>query len=137
MKKIKWVSAVLFLGFLTVSCLDDERVDNINYQMKAIDSVDIQAVNGVREITEIKTYYTRLGSCEDFLDFDYSGFEMERRVALITWKVEGDSCTEAAEADYATLRFRPERPGNYTFKFWKGKDSLNQSVFIEKTITIE
>lgn len=137
MKKIKWISAVLFLGLLTVSCLDDEQVDNIYYQMKPIDSIDIQAVNGVREITEIKTYYTKSGSCEDFFDYDYRGFDMERRVALITWKVEGDNCTEISEADYAVLRFRPEKAGDYTFKFWNGNDSTNQPVFIEKTITIE
>jgi len=137
MKIIKWISPVLFLGLLTVSCLDDEQVDNIYYRMKQIDSIDIQAVNGVREVTEIKTYFTKSSSCEDFFDYDYRGFDMERRVALVTWEVEGENCAEISEADYSVLRFRPEKKGDYTFKFWSGNDSANQPVFIERTITIE
>ena len=35
------------------------------------------------------------------------------------------------------FNFRPEEKGIYTFKFWNGKDSSNQNIWIEKTIVVE
>lgn len=137
MKNFIWILGLMFLGILTTSCLDDERVDNIYYRMKPIDSVDIQAVNGVFEVTEIKTYFTRENNCEDFFDYDYRAFGPDRIVSLVTWSVESDSCTEINEPSNSILRFMPERPGEYNFRFWSGYDEDNRPTYIEKNILIE
>ncbi len=45
--------------------------------------------------------------------------------------------TEATRVGVNGFNFRPEEVGVYTFKFWNGKDSSNQNIWIEKTIVVE
>src|SRR5690554_2334087 len=136
MRKIILIVTLFLSGIFMLSCLENERVDNIYYTMKPIDSVDIQAVNGLNEVTEIKTYYTRNSECEDFFNFDYKGFDMERTVAIVTWNIDDVNCAEISEATHAILRFTPLNRGEYTFKFWKGNNDENQPEYIEMTIII-
>lgn len=138
MKKIKWILFVLTLcGIFVSSCLENERVDEVYYQLRPIDSIDIGAINNVNEVTEIKTYYTRTSSCEEFFDWDYFAWDFNRNVAIVTAKIENDSCTAVSEREYSTLLFRPIKSGEYNFKFWKGDDQDGNPVYIERKILIQ
>lgn len=135
--KMKWIALFLVLGFGLTSCLnDDNRPVNVYYQYRPIDSVEIGAINGVMEVTEIKTYFTASDSCEGFFDYDYSAMGPIRKVALITSKVEGQNCAAEPFADYSVLRFRPASRGEYTFLFWKANDEDGYPVYFEKKIYI-
>lgn len=137
MKKIYWLGILMISSVFCFSCLNDERVDNVYYSVTPIDSVQIGAVNRVGELTEIKTFYTRRNSCEDFFDYDYFAFDTERRVTIVTVTVKNDQCEVVQEADAWVLKFIPQHSGEYHFKFWNGNDENNKPIYLEEIINIQ
>lgn len=136
MKKFKWIVGLfIFSTFALQSCLDDESTQNVTYHYKGIDSIKVGEINSARQITEITTYFTRINECEQFFDYEYQGLGNERTVSMVTFRVEG-TCSEAASVDSTVLRFKPEFPGNYTFRFWNHNDEDNNPVFITEEILI-
>lgn len=136
MKNIKWIVGLfIFSSFALHSCLDDESTQNVTYHYKGIDSVRIGEVNSARQITEITTYFTRINGCERFFDFEYQGLGNERTVTMVTYRVDG-ACTQESAVDSTILRFKPELPGNYTFRFWNHNDENNNPVFVTEEVLI-
>lgn|SRR5690606_15125075 len=137
MKNLKKFLLIVGLPFLSISCLDDEPVhDNVTFHYKQIDSVHIEQINPIYQVTKIKTFFTKNNSCEHFADYDYGIFGNIRHVTMITAKFNDQACNEIAQVDSAYLNFRPEQRGNYIFKFWAGNDENNEPIFIEKEIYI-
>ena len=136
MKSFISILSIVFSSCFLFSCLDDETVANVSYHYKQIDSVSIEQINSVHQITEITTYFTRNNACERFTDFEYRIFGNERIVTMITAKFNDVICSEMVVKDSAILNFRPEARGNYKFRFWAGNDDNNQPIFIEKQIYI-
>ena len=136
MKNLKWIIGLfLFAPFALHSCLDDESTQNVTYHYKGIDSVKIGEVNPARQITEITTYFTKVSSCEEFFDYEYQGLGNERTVTMVTYRVQ-TSCTQGTSVDSTVLRFKPDLPGNYTFRFWNHNDESNNPVFITQEVLI-
>lgn len=134
---MKWIAVFFVLSIGLTSCLnDDERTDNVFYRYSPIDSIGIDVVNGVMEVTEIKTYFTAPAECEQFFDYDYRAMGAERKVALITSRPENSICGESEEVSYSVLKFKPASRGEYTFLFWKGNDEDGFPVYLEKKILI-
>ena len=118
MKKIFNLSLITLLaGFFAVSCdrNDEDEIQNVE---------------------SIKTYSTYPSACEDFFGYDYIRNGLERNVVAYSYTING-TCTQATRVGVNGFNFRPEEKGIYTFKFWKGKDSSNQNIWIEKTIVVE
>lgn len=136
MKRYLGLLSVALLSIALNSCLDDESTDNIFLSFKVIDSIQIEQVNPVKQITEIKTYFNRENTCEHIFDYDYSVFKNERTVRLVMSKTKNQSCDTINEAVYHTLKFRPEHNGKYTFHFWNGFDENNNPIYITEEIII-
>jgi|SRR5690606_35194905 len=136
MKNLKWLVGLFLIGILAVSCLDDEPVVNVSYQYRPIDSIQIDSVYSVFQVTEIKTFYSTSNTCQEFFNYDYTALGNERTVAIIAAEVEEPNCTDITEIESFTLKFRPERPGTYSFRFWNGKDENGQDKFIIREIEI-
>ena len=139
MKKI--VNLILMasiVGFFAVSCdrNDDENVIQSVDAIK-IDSVKIaQYTMDVFTVQTIKTYSTYSDGCHGFYGYDYRRNDLTRTITAYQYKVNGN-CTQATYVGTNGFNFRPEEKGNYTFKFWGGKDSNNADIWIEKTIVVE
>ena len=102
-----------------------------------IDSVKIaQPEMDVFTVQTIKTYSTYPSACDDFFGYDYIRNGLERNVVAYSYTING-TCTQATRVGVNGFNFRPEEKGIYTFKFWNGKDSSNQNIWIEKTIVVE
>jgi hypothetical protein len=136
MKNLKWIIGFLILTLTIVSCLDDEPTLNAVYNYKAIDSVQIGEIHPARQVTEIKTFYTRTNNCEDFFNYQYDILGNERSVVMIIAELQSNDCEEINETSSNTLQFKPENSGTYNFRFWNGVDENGQDVFIEKEIEI-
>jgi len=136
MKNLKWFIGLAFISLFVVSCLEDEPTVDVTYKYKAIDSVQVGEIHPPRQVTEIKTYFTRNKSCEDFFNYEYHILGNERTVSVIFSEFEDGSCEEISEPSYSVLQFKPEDSGVYTFRFWNGSDENGQDIFIIKEIEI-
>lgn len=125
-------------NLLAISC-DDRNDDN---EIQSVDAVKIDSVKipqdtmDVFTVQTIKTYSTYPDGCHGFYGYDYIREDMTRKVVSYAYKVNG-GCTLATHTDASGINFRPEEKGTYTFKFWNGKDSSNNNIWIEKTIVVE
>ena len=136
MKSFKWLVVLMLAGFFSYSCLDDEPTVNVKYLFAPIDSVQIGEIKPARQVTEIRTFYTRNNECETFFDYDYTITGNERTVTMLISSLQANDCLEITEADFHTLQFRPEQSGLYTFRFWNGNDQDGQPIFIIRKIEI-
>lgn len=135
-RNLKWLVSLFLIGIFAVSCLDDEPVMNVTYQYRPVDSIQIDSIYPARQVTEIRTFFTTTNGCQQFFDYDYSAIGNERTVSVITSQIQDTGCTEITEAKSFILKFNPENPGLYTFRFWNGKDENGQDTFIIREIQI-
>ena len=140
MKMKKLISSVfvaLSFGALFISC--DRNDDN---EIKSIDLVKIDSVKIAQDtmdiftVQTIKTYSTYADGCHGFYGYDYTRNALNRNVAAYQYNVKGN-CTQASYVGTNGFNFRPEEKGTYTFKFWNGKDSSNNPIWIEKNIVVQ
>lgn len=136
MKNLKWFIGLFIFSLSVASCLDDEPTLNVSYQYKSIDSVQIGEIHPAREVTKIKTFFTRTSNCENFFDYEYHILGNERTVSIVTSKYSDSSCEEISEPASYVLQFKPEMSGLYTFRFWGGTDENGQDIFIIREIEI-
>lgn len=130
MKKLGVIVFFVLMGISVVSCLDDEQTESFVYRYSPIDSVTIDTAIYIHQIAEIKTYFKTSNNCQFFYDYDYSAVGKERTVAVILAQKSNQSCDEIVSNEVRTLRFRPEKQGLYTFRFWQGKDENDEDQFI-------
>lgn len=135
MKSLKWIVGLMFIGIVT-SCLDDEPITNVVYKYNAIDSVQIDTIMPARQITQIKTYFTTQNGCQQFFDYDYTILGNERTVSVIISELQDQSCTLGQQVHAPVLNFKPNTPGNYTFRFWNGVDENGQDLFIIREVEV-
>lgn len=136
MKRYLGIFSIALLSIALNSCMDDEATDNIYLSYRAIDSIQIEQINPARQVTEIKTFFTRKNSCEHIFDYDYRIFRNERTVRLVMSQINDQPCDSLGEAVYHTLKFRPEHHGKYIFHFWNGFDENNNPMYITEEIII-
>lgn len=136
MKKVYALIAVTCIGLFCLSCLEDEKVANVSYAYKGVDSVEILEIRPVNEVTQIKSYFTRTSSCENFFDYTYDVSGIERYVTFTFSKTASESCSTISESTDFVMDFKPDRSGIYRFRFWKGLDANGRDIFIEKEINI-
>lgn len=136
MKKLIGILGLLGMIISTISCLNDEPIEQVHYNYKAIDSIQIEEIRSIGEITEIKTFFTASKSCEKFFDFEYIISNQERIVSLIVSELKSENCEDSLVVKSEVLEFRPERRGKYLFKFWSGTNENNKATYITKELEI-
>src|SRR5690554_6371842 len=98
MKRYSGIFSIALLSFALISCMDDEATDNIYLSDRAIDSIQIEQIDPARQVTEIKTFFTRKNSCEHILDYDYTIFRNESTVTLLISQINVQPCDSLGEA---------------------------------------
>ncbi len=136
MKSLKWLIAVMWMGLFISSCLDDEPTVKVSYQYTPVDSIQLGEIRPARQVTEIKTFFTRDSECETFFDYDYLISGNERTVSLVVSQLENQQCMEISQVSSNSLQFKPEESGVYVFRFWAGNDENDEPIFIIKEIEI-
>ena len=138
MKKLILLAPLVAALFLT-SCKDDRFEGD---EITSVDPVKIDSVNipkdsmAVLSVMPIKTYSNFTSKCEGFYGYDYVHTnEFIRNVTSYKFKTSaqcGDQVTRSSQ-----INFQPQKVGNYSFKFWNGKDNSNKDIWIEKTVVVQ
>lgn len=138
MKHFFNLSFSLLMVMFLLNC-NDRNDENLvqNVEPVKIDSVKIaQDSMTVFTIQAIKTFSNFKNNCEGFYGYDYKYTgEFTRTVASYKFKTAA-SCGEP-QARVSQINFQPQRPGNYVFRFWNGKNAAGENIWIEKTIKVK
>lgn len=128
--------AVPFL-FLT-NCNDRQDGDEVqSVDPVKIDSIVVEKDTiSVLTVLPIKTYSNYSSACEGFYGYDYQySALLERKVVSYKFKTSATCGNVVARA--SQINFRPQEKGTFTFKFWNGKDSAGQNIWLEKNIVVQ
>jgi hypothetical protein len=111
---------LFMLSLILTSCELDNDVPNFNFEIIAIDSVDMPESFVYGETYDISITYTSPGSCYDFYDFFYDINENERTVAIINVVYGDEPCTLEEESITVDMNFLVNSLETYIFKFYLG-----------------
>ncbi len=121
------------------SCKDnDDYVEITNVYAQKTDSVSIPMDTMALGVTqELKVYSTFTKTCEGIYSYDYQYTnDSVRTIANFGYKTN-EVCSDGTYVDGSRINFKPTKTGNYTFKFYTGKDSAGASTFLEKKVVVE
>lgn len=125
---------MLCAGFalLLSSCLPGDNDGFPAFAYGPVQEVEAPTAYRVDSISEFTIRYSRPNTCYVFNGFYYQREGMMRTVAIEYAFLDRDDCVVEQNPVYEVpLRFRPEEPGTYTFKFWTGEDDAGVDQFIE------
>lgn len=139
MKKFFKIILFAFPVVVLSSCNDD----NDDYgEIQSVDKIAIDSIKIVNDtmdvysVQSVRTYSQYGSGCDVFYGYDYVHDNMNRIVTAYHAQLSGN-CTQAIYTGANQFNFQPQQTGNYTFKFWKGKDSGGNDIWLEKVITVK
>lgn len=129
----------VFLFFFLAGCTTEDDTNNRIQVLAPVTAVDFPN-NFIRgKSHEIKVVFRRPTNCHRFLGFDKAENGNEIVIGVVTsFNPLIENCRDTGElsAD-AKLNFVAEREDFYIFKFWQGKNSDNEDIFLIKRISVE
>ncbi|WP_051269822.1 hypothetical protein [Flavobacterium suncheonense] len=136
MKKLFFI--VTFIAFALSSCSSDDGQEDVTYELLPIQEVTLPSTFKTNQDNIIEVRFLRPTTCHGFNSFYYEKEGMTRTVAVEAIVFNGNECEPLTES-IATqnLKFRPEATGEYTFKFWQGKDEQGTDIFLTFQILVE
>ena len=127
---------ILIATCLFAACSKDEP-QKFSLEILPVESFILQdtLVLGTTHVFKIK--YKRPSNCHYFEGFYYKRSLNERTVAIST-SVLQDNCTPlTGTVVEVELKFLASNNGTYIFKFYKGKDSAGNNLFVSDTIPVK
>lgn len=135
---MKKIIALICVFILTISCsVEEEGTPPIHYVLVPIQNVEIPEAMNVGTSYTIVMEYIIPSTCHGFDGFYYQTEGFTRTVSIQNFVVEKPDCQPLMNQIYSeNMSFQPTEPGTYVFKFWKGKDSSGNDVFLEFERTV-
>lgn len=132
---MKKILSLLSLFIVLISCSTDTDETNVRYELIPIQNVTISDHLLVGEANQITVQYNRPSDCHGFNGFYYEKNGFTRTIAVQNYVYEREGCSPLTnELREEVLEFKPTEVGTYTFKFWQGKDSNGNDIFLEVQI---
>lgn len=130
---------ILLLTLFIVSSCSVEESERFYYVTLPVESVDMPTEFVMGETYQIRISYHKPNSCHGFYGFVYEKNLNVRTIAVQTVVFEDNrNCTSYNENENFEefLNFKPTNNGTYIFKFWHGKDSNGDDIFLEYEIPV-
>ena len=136
MKKI-----LVFIGFVLTlavsSCSNDDELD-LRFEPLRVTDVNFPEEVHVLEAYQVDVTYLRPSSCHYFEGFDYENTgENETTVFLIASVFNDQPCQELNVELETSFEFKPEEAGNYTFRFWQGKNADDEDIYYSVDVLVK
>lgn len=127
-----------FIAFALSSCSTDDGQEDTVYELLPIQEVILPSTFKINQDNVIQVKFSRPTTCHAFNDFYYEKQGMTRIVAVESIVFMNNGCEPLIEnVSKQNLKFRPEQVGEYTFKFWQGKDEQGTDIFLTYQIVVE
>lgn len=142
MKIVKLLSYGIVLsavGFLTVSCLnnDDEPSFREGYLLTRGVYVNTDSIQPVSKTTKIEVTYQVNNKCQEFLGFQrLNNDEQNRKLVVYGRQTLEPTCKDSIFEKKVIYKFTPLKAGEYTLKFWSGKDDAGIDTYIEQPVLV-
>ena len=132
MKKI----VLLLIGIVVLSsCLNNDE-PNYKYEFLKIDSAETPDSFTFGEKDTIKIKYTLLNDCYSFNHLYYQPEDTTRVVAVTALVTLDGACAEVIKQEEYSFVVEANQKEDYIFKFFKGKDANDVSIFDEVIIPV-
>jgi hypothetical protein len=135
MKKI----IVLLTLFIVLNSCSKEDDTQYSFKLMAIESVDIPTEFTLGETYPITIHYTAPTSCYLFNYFYYEKDLNIRTIAIENAIANRNDCQDLNPENSLksyTFNFYVTSNGSYIFKFYQGKNSEGNSIFLEYEIPV-
>ena len=145
MKIMKTYSILLLfiLSYLLMSCSIDDGRSNVEFSYQLNEILSVEVPETVRENGEydLKIEFKKSANCHEFsgFDFEVGENENERIISAVSNVINVDNTCQAyktLQTETQDFKFSVKRDDYYILKFWQGKDSLNQPIYLTKRIEI-
>ncbi|MBQ0147428.1 MAG: hypothetical protein KBS93_03090 [Flavobacteriaceae bacterium] len=140
-KLITYFTMLMFVGFTTISCLndDDSSEEYTSYGFVPASKLEynIDSVGPIKKPTNIHVTFELKGDCQDFVEFKdiASSASDVKNFGVFGSQKNNSSCTNDIRIVTKTYRFVPTKAGENTIRVWAGK--LNgEDIYISETIQI-
>lgn len=138
---MKKIFLLLLIPFLYLSCSKDSETDDVTLELLPVSTVELPSAFGVNKENIIKVKFVRPTDCYAFNQFYY---EIEGHISTIAvessvFHYNNGGCPALQSNNVATqnLKFRPQEIGEYTLKFWNGKDTNGNDLFLTYNVLVE
>ena len=129
---MKKIVALIGLFLLVISCSTDVEEQKISYELVPVQNVTLPDTIAIGEENNINIEYFKPTTCHGFDGFLYEKDEFVRTIAVQNYVYQNAGCQPLTnEVKIETLKFQPTVLGTYTFKFWQGKDTAGNDIFLE------
>lgn len=138
---MKKILLLLLIPFLYISCSKESETEDVTLELLPVSEVEMP--NNFRANSEniIKVKFVRPTDCYAFNKFYYEATSTESTIAVesTVFHYNNGGCPPLQSNNVATqnLKFRPETVGEYTLKFWQGKDDNGDDLFLTYDIIVE
>ena len=135
--KMKRLSLLLLFGYLMLGCSKDDS-ESLNQELVSTVSVNIPDSLKTGQAYEFDVLYKKTTNCHYFSGFDVS----KNRNTIVVGVVNNyssaiNNCsTNGNLQETAKLNFVVEREDFYIFKFWQGKSSVGEDIFLTKEVPL-
>lgn len=133
---------LLIVPLFHLSCSNDSESEDVTLELLPVSEVEIPGNINAGKDNMIKVRYVRPTDCYSFNKFYFEMSNTTRTIAVETKvaKNNGNStCRPITNNSLSTevLKFHPETTGNYKLKFWKGKDTNGNDMFLTYDVTAQ
>lgn len=138
MNSIKKIALLLILTVSVSSCFPEDDGPNYHLELLKIESVNMPDTLILGQTHELKMLYNKPSNCHTFNGFYFEKNLNIRTIAVQSIATEKSDCiTLNDELEEATLNFYVTNNGSYIFKFWKGKDTNGEDIFLEIEVPVK
>jgi len=129
MKKI----LILLVSFLILSsCSSEVETQETTIELVPVVSVEMPDNFITGEENQIIVRYNRPTNCHGFDGFYYEKDGNTRTVAVQNYFYNNGNCQNLTnDLKEEIMKFYPPNTGSFTFKFWQGKDSNGNDIYLE------
>nr|WP_294934644.1 hypothetical protein [uncultured Flavobacterium sp.] len=138
---MKKIFLLLMVPFLYLSCSKDSDTEDVTLELLPVSEVELPNNFHANSENIITVKFVRPTDCYAFNQFYYESTDTESTIAVETtvFHYNNGGCMPLQSNNVATqhLKFRPENTGEYTLRFWQGKDENGDDLFLTYDIIVE
>ena len=134
---MKKLPLLIFVAYLILGCSKDDG-ESLNQELAPTVSVNIPDSLKTGQAYEFDVLYKKTTHCHSFSGFDVSKNENTIVVGVVNnYRSVNNNCsTNGNLQETAKLNFVVEREDFYIFRFWQGKSSVGEDMFLTKEVPI-